>query len=222
MHIQGRISPGSETAAQGIKVCVSIYQYRVSAYKIWLSAAGQGSDINMKLKLYMGLFFLLLSVSGCQQFAVESYSDPQFEPAKIETYAWLPNGSMALGVAPERLAVIQDTLESSINDGLQRKGWQLRDPQSADIWVRYVAGAESQYEVKSTGTSRVAGQEVEVPVEVKKMRSGRLAIDLIDSETGRIVWRGVSGATREGVGSQTPTADMVRRIVRSILQRLPS
>ncbi len=176
--------------------------------------------MNMNNNIYIGLFCLILTATGCQQARVDSYSDPQFDPATIDSYAWLPNGSIALGVVPQNLAVIEDTLKASIDESLQNRGWSKQDPNAADVLVRFVVGAESKYEVKKTGISSVAGEQVEVPVEVKKMRSGRIAIDLIDSGTKRIVWRGVTGATREGVPSQDQIAATLRRAVLAIFQKL--
>lgn len=176
--------------------------------------------MNTKNSYYMGLLCLVMMAAGCQQAKVDSYSDPQFDPAAIDSYAWLPKGSIALGVVPQNLAVIEDTLRTSIDASLQQRGWSQQDPSAADVLVRFVVGAESTYEVEKTGISSVAGEQVEVPVEMKKMRSGRIAIDLIDARTQRIVWRGVTGATREGVPSQEQVAATIRRAVRAIFQKL--
>ena len=177
--------------------------------------------MNIKNNLCMGLLcVMILMATGCQQGHVDSYSDPQFDPATVNSYAWLPNGSLALGVVPQNQAVIEHTLQATIDQSLQARGWRLQDPNSADVLVRFVVGAESTYEVKKTGITNVAGEQVEVPVEMKKLRSGRIAIDLIDTPTRRIVWRGVTGGSQEGVPSQEQAADKVRRAVQAIFGKL--
>lgn len=166
------------------------------------------------------VWFAIVS-TGCQSAQVQSYSDPQFDPTGIESYAWLPNGSVALGVIPQNRAVLEQTLWQTIDDNLALRGWQQLDPGAADVLVRYVVGAEGKIKITKTGVGQFAGRKVEVPMEVREMRSGKLAIDLIDAETGLIVWRGVTGVTREGVPTYDEVAMSAARGVNAIFQKLP-
>jgi Domain of unknown function (DUF4136) len=171
-----------------------------------------------------GFAFLLCAafmLIGCQQAKVKSYSDPGYDMHSVDSYAWLPNGSAVYGVVPQNQALLKQTLKLSIDENLQARGWRPVSAEISDVLVRFVVGAESQFEVERTGVSHVAGQESEVPVEVRKIRSGKFAIDLIDTGTGRIVWRGVTDATREGVPDKDELAKYLRRGVQAIFARLP-
>lgn len=177
--------------------------------------------MKMTGKCRMCLLLMALMLIGCQRAEVDSFSDPAFDMHNVDSYAWLSNGSAVYGVVPQNQAVLKQTLKSSIDENLQARGWRPVSTEISDVLVRFVVGAESQYEVERTGVSNVAGQEVEVPIEVRKMRSGKLAIDLIDTGSGRIIWRGVTGVTREGVPDQDEVAKSIRRGVQAIFERLP-
>jgi len=155
--------------------------------------------------------WFVMVLAGCQSVQVQSYSTPQFKPAAIDSYAWLPNGSVALGVVAENIVVLKESLRQSIDANLTQRGWQQLDPESADVLVRYVVGAEGRTKVLKTGVGQFGGNEVELPMKVRRTRSGKVAIDLIDGRTGLIVWRGVAGVTREGVPTHDELATSVDR-----------
>jgi uncharacterized protein DUF4136 len=174
-----------------------------------------------KAAVWCLVWFAIVS-TGCQSAQVQSYSDPRFDPLAINSYAWLPNGSVALGVVPQNKAVLEQTLWQSIDENLAKRGWQQLDPGAADVLVRYVVGAEGRTKVTKTGVGQFAGRDVELPMEVRRMRSGKLAIDLIDAETGLVVWRGVTGVTRQGVPTYDEIRTSVARGVNAIFQKLPN
>jgi Domain of unknown function (DUF4136) len=167
------------------------------------------------------LLWSVMFLVGCQSAQVKSYSTPQFNPSSINSYAWLPNGSVALGVVAQNIGVLKATLQQSIDANLTQRGWQQVDPGSADVLVRYVVGAEGKTKVTKTGVGQYGGREVELPTEVRRTRSGKVAIDLIDAKTGLVVWRGVLGLTREGVPTHDELASSVSRGVDAIFQQMP-
>jgi hypothetical protein len=181
-------------------------------------------EADMKVSKAAGwcLVWFAIVLTGCQSAQVQSYSDPRFDPTGIDSYAWLPNGSVALGVVPQNKAVLEQTLWQSIDENLAERGWQQLEPGAADVLVRYVVGAEGKTKVTKTGVGEVGGREVELPMEVRQMRSGKLAIDLIDAETGLVVWRGVTGLTRQGIPTYDEIRTSVAQGVNAIFLKLPS
>ena len=172
-------------------------------------------------RIYTCLVLAAFTLAGCQQAQVDSYSDPAYDMQQVDSYAWLPGGSAVYGVVPQNQAVMEQTLKSSIEQSLEARGWRQVSTEISDVLVRFVVGAESQFAVEKTGVGHFAGQDSEVPVEVRELRAGKLAIDLINTSTGQVVWRGVTGATHEGVPSKDELAKSVHRGVKAIFLELP-
>ncbi len=170
--------------------------------------------------LLLGLLLTALATAGCRSIDVATYSEPYFNPKQVKTYAWMPNGSAAFGVQSNRLTFVETTIKNAVDTNLTGRGWQPVEPAKADVLLRFVMGAENSYEVKRSGTSNIAGQTVEVPLEYKKLRSGRLAIDIIDNQQQLIVWRGVAGKTVEGDPDQNKVKTSLENAVNMVLKKL--
>ncbi len=170
--------------------------------------------------LLLGLLLAALATAGCKSIDVATYSEPYFNPKQVNTYAWMPNGSAAFGVRPNRLTFIETTIKNAVDKNLTGRGWQPVEPAKADVLIRFVIGAESSVEVERTGTTNYGGQPVEVPIEVKKLRSGKLAIDIIDNQQQLIVWRGVAGKTIQGDPDQNKVKTSLENAVNLVLKML--
>jgi len=153
---------------------------------------------------------------GCSSPQTRTWAEPSFDFADVRTYGWAAGASGTSGVLAGNRAALEQAARESINRELGARGWVMVDPVSADVQVRYLIGARDEAEVLETGVGMVAGERVEVPVHVKHVRAGELAIDLIDPAGTIIVWRGAARVTRE----RPMTPDEARAAVKQAVGRL--
>jgi len=156
----------------------------------------------------------LLCLAGCQSVDVTSFEDPRFVDTPVQTYSWEPEGNLTQGVVRDNRVPLQQALRKALTQQLHDRGWTLVDPESADVWVRFMVGAKNQSEVVSPASRNIPGQ-------YRLVRTGAVAVDLIDPGSGIIRWRGVAQGTRKNVPKSSELQAIASRAVHQILREMP-
>jgi hypothetical protein len=133
---------------------------------------------------------------------VNVIQSPSAALARGSTFAWAPVPARGFGVPDPRLAneVTADRLRALTEITLTNKGYrQVTDPSQADLLVAYtvVIVPEAQAQVIAT--------------------QGTLVLDLIERETGRLVWRATSEKQVSGTDvSQEKLTKLLNQMTRSL------
>jgi hypothetical protein len=124
--------------------------------------------------------------------------------ARGSSFAWAPVSARGFGIADPRIAneVTADQLKGLTEITLTNKGYrQLADASRADLLVAYTIVIVPKTDAQLTATQ------------------GTLVLDLIERESGRLVWRGTSEkrVTGKDVSQEKLTA-LLRRMTKSLPQ----
>lgn len=178
------------------------------------------------------LIIALVSIiaTSCAGVKVASVQDPKIDLNKYNTYCWIQGCELNyqgpdFGYSPERMQLIQNI----IKEELESKGL-VNDENSPDLLVGFHVILE---EKQSTYTShREMMDPYKRPIrywdgygefykqEVYSFLKGSLVIDLIDSETGAVVWQ--STAERYMLLNEQVEKDKMIKGVKRALKEFPS
>jgi hypothetical protein len=172
----------------------------------------------------VGLMSILGLLAACSPIQVQTDHDPAANFSALRTYAWLQKTADA----PRDPRIDNDLLDSrvhaAVNDELDRKGYR-EAAENPDFRVTYHVMVQNKFDVQSFpvyygyGFGRVgaAGGDVRV----SEYEQGTLILDVVDSRTNDLVWRG--SAQARIVPDRTPQerTKLIRDAVREMLERFP-
>jgi hypothetical protein len=173
------------------------------------------------------LLALLLSVAGCATLNIQDDYDPEENFAILKTYAWAPSETEA----PKDPRVQNDLLEGRVHESvdavlsLKRYGLAPGD-EMPDFWVTYHAGIESKIDAQTIqtaypyyrGYSRWGGYSETF---VSEYDQGTLVLDVINSKSEKLIWRGSAQARVCDNSSPEKRSERVRSAIAAILERFP-
>ncbi|HTO97576.1 MAG TPA: DUF4136 domain-containing protein [Myxococcales bacterium] len=144
-----------------------------------------------------------MAAAACSSVKVQSEWDRAANFKGYKTYAWITQQPGPEQAPPARDPRIREAAISHVNAALKSKGLALVESgQSPDLLVAVHGWAVNRIDVRSYGyaygPSPYYGMYPTLAtggVDVRQYRDGTLIIDLIDSGTHQMVWRGTATDT---------------------------
>ena len=180
-------------------------------------------------RLAASTLLALALLAGCVASPeVGSDADSNANFASYHSFALMPRDRVVVSVPPDamRNPLVIARIEDEVKQGMQRKGYTLTDPMSADLLVDFTIGARERIDVHSRpggfgpgpgpGPGGLWGNEIDV----RQYREGTLAIDAFDVHTLRPVWHGWAQKelTRKDVEQSSAS---IHDAVESVLAKFP-
>lgn len=170
------------------------------------------------------LLCISLSSLGCSAMTVSSHMQRGLDFQEYLTYDWgppdlLPTGDPRL----DRNPFFLDHVQGAIEKQLATKGFRRSDPDvRPDLLVHYHAVISRRLDVNRVDQDYGYCFDEECRARVIEYEAGTLVVDIIDTRTNRLVWRGWAQDT---IGDMLKNEDhMARKIdqaVTAIFARLP-
>jgi hypothetical protein len=152
---------------------------------------------------------------------VETFYDDSSSFDGFETYQWFPTRQPdAVSARP----FLKRIVETAIRDQLAERGYEMATGRP-DFWVNYqvIVGAEA--DVRTTWD--VYGRRVDAfpgwyEPQVDVYRDGTLIIDVLDPDTGDVLWRGVTSDAAQGGANVAQNAERtMNRAAGRVLGQFP-
>jgi hypothetical protein len=146
----------------------------------------------------MAVTLLALAVTGCVTMSVASHLDRDANFAQFRTWDWgpadaLPTGDPRLDNNP----FFVDHLEGAVEKQMSARGFMRVAPgETPDLRVHYHANINHRFEVN--GVDRDRGYSTD-QVQVVEYEQGTLVIDMVDTRTNKVVWRGWAQDSVQGM-----------------------
>ena len=167
---------------------------------------------------------LAAAAAGCiTLIPVSSHVDRGADFTRYRTYAWGP--ADALPVTDPRLRdnpFFIDDLHGAIDSELQSRGLLRATSERADLLVHFHAAVNERLEVPARAERfrECAGQDC--PATVTTFEAGTLVIDVLDTWSNSVVWRGWAEHRIEDMVDDPQLAGRrVRDAVHRMMERLP-
>lgn len=163
-----------------------------------------------------------LAVTGCATtMTVSSHVQSGIDFARYRTYDWgpadaLPTGDPRLDKNP----FFQDHVEGAVEKQLAARGFERSTSGTPDLLIHYHASINQRINVDRVDHGYCYDPDCRAGV--FEYEAGTLVLDMVDTRTSKVIWRGWAQDSMEGVLDSTDR--MVRKInegVTRMLGRLP-
>jgi hypothetical protein len=174
------------------------------------------------LRLTVVMFSAFL-VAGCATMIVSSHLQRDVDFARYRTFDWgpadaLPTGDPRLDHNP----FFKDHLEGAVERHLAAKGLELSSSGQPDLLIHYHANVSQRIDVNRIDRQYGYCYGEDCSVRVMEYEAGTLVLDVVDTRTDRVIWRGWAQDSLEGViGNQDRMERMINQAVARMLERFP-
>jgi len=173
-----------------------------------------------------GVALLALALTGCATtMTVSSHFEPTADFSRYRSYDWgpadaLPTGDPRLDNDP----FFQDYLQGAIERQLTLKGLQRSTSGTPDLLIHYHANVSQRINVNRVDRERgyCYGDDCQVKTDVDDYEAGTLVLDVVDTRTNKVVWRGWAQDSLDGViGDRDRMEGKIDEAVPRMLNRFP-
>lgn len=164
---------------------------------------------------------LALSLAGCAAITVSADFDPEVDFQTYRTYAWgpadaLPTGDPRLDNNP----FFDDRMRGAVDGELAERGLTVAPATEADLVVHYHISIRERIDVVTV--DREYGYEPGYDTAVREWQEGTLMVDLVDTRTNRVIWRGWAQSDMAGViDDRDALAERIRKACDKLFTRYP-
>jgi hypothetical protein len=165
---------------------------------------------------------LAAGLMGCATMSVSSHVERGVDFQQFRTWDWgqadaLPTGDARLDNNP----IFNDQLQGAIERALAMKGFaRAASGSQADLLVHYHANINQRFQVNEPDVNCVAGG---CQASVIEYEQGTLVLDIVNTRTDKVVWRGWAQDSMQGViDNQDLLEKKVNEAVSKMLARFPA
>jgi hypothetical protein len=154
---------------------------------------------------------------------VSSHVDRGINFARYRTYDWgpadaLPTGDPRLDKNP----FFKDHVEGAVEKQLAARGLEMSTTGTPDLLIHYHASINQRIDVNRVDRRYGYCYGVDCPSDVIEYEAGTLVLDIVDSRTNRVIWRGWAQDTVERVlENEDEMARQINEAITRMLARLP-
>jgi Domain of unknown function (DUF4136) len=165
-----------------------------------------------------------LAVTSCATMNVSSHVQSGLDFAQYRTYDWgpadaLPTGDPRLDKNP----FFQDHILGAVEKQMAARGYERSESGTPDLRIHYHASINQRIDVYGVDRDHGYCYDDDCKARVTDYEAGTLVLDLVDTRTNRVIWRGWAQDTVEDVlNNQGRMAKKIDEAVRRMLARLPS
>lgn len=178
---------------------------------------------------YIAGAVLALAAIGCSSMRIQSDFDPEAAPnfGAYRTYAWLPHPQG--GDVRINNELVARRISGAVDRELAVKGYQKQDSGSPSFKIGYHAAVEGRLDVDRVNSyygygwgrwGRPGGVVVSTDY-VREYNEGTLILDIVDGESGELVWRGSAEAEIDMMADPQQRQEKINTAVQRILERFP-
>ena len=165
-----------------------------------------------------------VAAAGCATtMTVSSHVDRGMNFARYRTYDWgpadaLPTGDPRLDKNP----FFKDHVEGAVEKQLAARGLEMSTSGTPDLLIHYHASITQRLDVNRVDRRYGHCSGVDCPSDVIEYEAGTLVLDIVDSHTNRVIWRGWAQDTVEGVlDNEDRMARKINEAITRMLAMLP-
>ena len=160
-------------------------------------------SLNIRLLVAAVLAVLLTALAGCSSISVTYDFDNEVDFMAYKTYGWISDPAVD-GVGEGIGGLLDGRIRKSIGDEMNYRKMSL-DKNNPDVLIAFHVGSKDKIQVTDWGYRYspyywgYGGRNIDV----YSYTEGQLIIDIVDSSSMQLVWRG-SGTKVLGSGQKSP------------------
>jgi hypothetical protein len=176
-------------------------------------------------RLYRLIAVAVLAViaAGCATMLVSSHVQRDIDFGRYRTYDWGPADALPTGDPRlDRNPFFKDHMQGAVERGLARKGLTLSTSGTPDLLIHYHANVTQRIDVDRIDRRYGYCYGNDCNVRLMDYEAGTIVVDVVDTRTNRVVWRGWAQDSLDGViDNQDRMEKMINQAVAKMLDQLP-
>jgi len=142
---------------------------------------------------------IMVAVAGCAAMTVSSHIERSVNFTDYVTYDWGPPDNLPVGDPRlDNNPFFRDYLMGAIEKKLAAKGYERAVSGEPDLLIHYHANVSRKFDVYETD-AHYGYCYGDCQPQVVDYEEGTLVVDVVDRNTSKVVWRGWSQDTMNGV-----------------------
>jgi hypothetical protein len=164
-----------------------------------------------------------MAVTGCATMNVSSHVERGLDISKYHTYDWgpadaLPTGDPRLDKDP----FFKDHVQGAVEKSMAARGFEWATTGSPDLRIHFHANISERMEIDRLDRDRGYCSGDGCTPAVMTYEAGTLVIDVIDTRTNKLVWRGwAQHAVKGMLQNQDTMARQIDEAVTRMFVRFP-
>ncbi len=152
-----------------------------------------------KVPVISWLLFTLVILQACSGIKVSQDYEQGYDFSKLKTYAWKPNDNKEYGIVDNDL--MDQRIRTAIENNLSARQYVQIDSAKADFYISYHMSVEQIIQSSNvSGGITIGGSSsghfgrigIGTGGRVQTYDQGTLLIDVTDSSSNKLIWRGTS------------------------------
>jgi hypothetical protein len=163
-----------------------------------------------------------IALTGCSSMTVSSYLERGSDFARYRTYGWDKAGPLETGDPRlDNNPFFHERIQADVEKQLATRGFEKPTSGVPDLLVHYHASVDQRVDVNGVDQQNGYCNDSD-GCRPYVYDSGTLLVDLVDSRTHKLVWRGWAEGTMDGlIDNQRLLEQRIDKAVAQIMQRLP-
>jgi hypothetical protein len=169
------------------------------------------------------LAFLALAAAGCASTLAGAHVQRGVDFTRFRTFDWgpadaLPTGDARLDANP----FFKDRMQGAVEKQLATRGLVLGSSGAPDLLIHYHATVDRRIDVNRVDRGYGYCYDDDCGVRVSEYEGGTLIVDIVDTRTNRVVWRGWAQQNLDGViDNEERLGRMIDEAVAQMLEKFP-
>lgn len=159
-----------------------------------------------------------LSLAACAPVRVNASLERGMNFAQYTSYTWADETRFSTGDPRlDNNQIFEHRLREAVDKGMAAHGFEQVSPTSAMLVVHYHANVSQHIDVNELDREYGYCEDCHSSI----YDAGTITIDLVDARTNKLVWRGWSEGSLEGIDNQEIIEARVDEAIAKILSKLP-
>ena len=168
----------------------------------------------------LGLLAVLgASVTGCASARTQSFTERSANFQQYTSFAWASKDELATGDPRlDNNEFFRNRIQADVERALTERGYVRDSSGSPGLVVHYHASVSQKIDVNAEDRPYGYCQDCRSSV----YSAGTITIDLVDASSKRLIWRGWSEGSLDGLDSQTWLEQRVDGAVHDLMRTVPA
>jgi len=157
---------------------------------------------------------LLVVLTGCSPISVRTDYDEEVDFAAYESFQWMPVLKKKDKRIIKKNSFLDRRIRRAVEHELENRGYHVEVGDATDALLAYHIVVEDHVAVDHYGY-RYRGPRYHA----RRYREGTIIVDIIDSETRELIWRGAASGQ---VGHPNGDPEQIKVAVAKIFEKYPA
>ncbi|MBI2828280.1 MAG: DUF4136 domain-containing protein [Acidobacteria bacterium] len=164
-----------------------------------------------------------LAVAGCATMSVGSHVERGLDVAQYRTYDWGPADALPTGDARlDKNPFFQDRVQGAVEKELAARGFAWSASGTPDLLIHYHANISERIDIDRMDREYGYCYPGGCTPSLIRYEAGTLVLDIIDTRTNRLIWRGwAQDSVKEMLDNQDTMARQINEGVTRMFTRFP-